>query len=167
MARPNLSAELTKSQIDEIKVHIIAIKSIFNFGVNLTPREREYMRKMGPKSVSYVELALSIAQNHSEIIPNGCNVSEFEKDVNLIKALQEIHTMLSPLYESFDDTKLLLGKECIRQADTIYSLVKLAAKNDETLNVFKSELGKRYKEIGTNRGNPKRIRIKKDKNDNK
>ena len=74
--------------------------------------------------------------------------------------------MLSPLYESFDDTKLLLGKECIRQADTIYSLVKLAAKNDETLNVFKSELGKRYKEIGTNRGNPKRIRIKKDKNDN-
>ncbi|MBI5218615.1 MAG: hypothetical protein HY958_06780 [Bacteroidia bacterium] len=83
MANLNISAALTAAQKTTIKSNVAAIAAILNFVVNLTPKQRKSLFKMGPKSVGYVQLALQIAQNHPEILPSGFNVAEFAKDVAL------------------------------------------------------------------------------------
>lgn len=158
MPRPHISASLTQAQIDEIKTKVDEIKSILKFGVNLTPKERIRMRKMGPKSVFYVDLGLTVAQNHPAVIPTGFSVNDFQEDVLLSKALEEVFVLLAPLNEMLDDTRKLVGMECMKQADIIYNIVKLSAKDDEELGKIKVQLAERFKDMGANRGNPKRKR---------
>ena len=110
---------------------------------------------MGPKSMFYVELGLDVALNHPEIIPSGFGVSEFKKDELLAKALNEIFVVLTPLNEMLDDTRKLVGVECMKHADKIYNIVKLSAKGDDALDKIKSQLGEKYKSIGLNGVIPK------------
>lgn len=166
MPKPHLSASLTQVQIDEIKSHIAAIKSIFNFGINLTPKEKMKFHKMGPKSVSYVELAYTTAKNHSEIIPMNFQVTEFEKDVKLSSALLEIKVAMSELRESLDDTLCLVGSEAMKQADEVYDIVKISAKRNSALDAIKTELGKRYKALGKGKKGPKQKKDNGEENNN-
>jgi hypothetical protein len=158
MSRPHLSASVTQAQLDEIKLNVSNIKNILNFCVNLTPKERMNIRKMGPKSLFYVEESLSVAKSHPGILPVYFSVSEFEKDVNLSQALQEIFIVLAPLFEMLDDTRVYIGSECIKQADLIYNFVKSSSKSDEALDGLREKLAERFRENGSNRGNPKRKR---------
>ena len=77
MDRPNLSASLDETQIAEIIHSINNISGILTFLINLTPKERKELFKMGPKSVAYAELAETTARNHPEILPSNFNVAEF------------------------------------------------------------------------------------------
>lgn len=160
MPRPNLSAVLTPEQLDEIKKKISEIQDILKFCVNLTPKERKNNRKMGPKSVAYVDLALSVARNHPDLVPARFSVDDFEEDVLLSKSLQEVYVMLAPLDEMLDDTRKLVGMECIKMADTIYNILKIASKENEALEKIKEQLSERFKNIGMNRGKGKRKKKK-------
>jgi hypothetical protein len=156
----HLSASLSQAQIDEIKSKVSDIMNILSFGVNLTPKERKDARKMGPKSVFYVDLGLSVARNHPEAIPAGFKTSQFQESVSLSKALEEVFVVLAPLNEMVDDTRLLIGIECMKFADTIYNAVKISKNSDEKLDNLRLQLAERFKNIGTNRGKGKRKKKK-------
>lgn len=149
MPNPNLSQELTDAQINDVKTHLENAKSILSFLVNLTPRERKKLFKMGPKSVSFVEFALDVAKNHPSIVPSSFSVAEFEKDVKLTKSLQDINMLSKPLSEGISDTYLLAGSEAMKQANFIYEQVKIAAKHDSAMDQLRVELKRRYEKTKT------------------
>ena len=145
MPNPNISAALTPAQKATIKTNLAAIVAILNFLVNLTPKQRRTLFKMGPKSVSYVQLALQIAQNNPGILPVNFNVAEFAKDVNLATDFVELDTVLQPLAEGFSDTLLAVGSEAMSQANRVYDIVKVAAKSDSNMDTLRKQLAERYK----------------------
>ena len=150
MSNPNISAALAAVQKTTIKTNLSAIAGILNFVVNLTPKQRKTLFKMGPKSVSYVQLALQIARNNPQIVPPGFSVAEFEKDVTLSADLVDINSVVQPLAESINDTLLSVGTEAMKQANQIYGLVKLAAKSDSNMDAMRKQLAERYKGQGKN-----------------
>ena len=148
MANPNISASLTTAQKTTLKNNFAAILAILNFLVNLTPRQRKTLFKMGPKSVGFVQLALQIAKNNPQIIPSSFNISEFEKDVNLSVDFVEIESVSKPLAEGISDTLLAVGTEAMAQANKVYDLVKVAAKSDANMDELRKQLAERYKGQG-------------------
>lgn len=103
---------------------------------------------MGPKSVSYVQLALQIAKNNPGILPANFNVAEFDKDVTLSSDFVDIESVLTPLAEGTSDTLMAVGTEAIKQANQVYALVKVAAKSDSNMSELAKQLGERYKKAG-------------------
>ena len=154
MSNPNISASLTSAQKTTIKNNLAAITAILNFLVNLTPKQRITLFKMGPKSVSYVQLALQIAQNNPSILPSGFNVPEFAKDVTLSADLMDIESVSKPLAEGISDTLLAVGTEAMKQANQIYALVKVAAKSDANMDTLRKQLAERYKNQGGKKTTP-------------
>lgn len=155
MANPNISAALTLEQKSAVKSSLNTVKTTLSFTVNLTPKERKTLFKMGPKSVSFVELALRVAKENPNILPAGFSVTEFEKDVKLSTDLLEISAILLPLAEAVSDTLLGVGSEAMAQGNRVYDLVKNAAKYDSNLNELKKQLGERYKKTRSKTETPK------------
>ncbi len=149
MERPNISAVVDAHKLSEIQTNLIAVRTGLDFLINLTPEERQKYFKMSPKSVSFAELAESTARNHPEILPSSFNTAEFTKDYQLTKAFIEIQSMLLPLAEGVDDTLKLVGVEVMKQANQVYDFVKIAAKNNSSLDSIKDELGRRYEKTTT------------------
>jgi len=149
MDRPNLSAEISDIQLTSIQDKIKEILVILKFLINLTPEERQKFFKMGPKSVAFAELAEITARNHPEILPSSFDTVEFTKDFQLTKKLVEVDSLLLPLAEGVDDTLKLAGAEVMKQANQVYEFVKLAAKNNSSLDSIRQELGRRYEQSST------------------
>jgi len=154
MPNPNISAALTLAQKTTIKTNLTAIAAILNFLVNLTPKQRKTLFKMGPKSVGYVQLALQIAQNNPSILPSGFNVPEFAKDVTLSADLMDIESVSKPLAEGISDTLLAVGAEAMKQANQIKDLVKVASKSDTNMSTLYKQLAERYKNQGKRKTPP-------------
>ena len=148
MANPNLSAELTQANIDTIKSNLQHIKDLLLFLVNLTPQERKRLFKMGPKSLSFVEYALTVATEHTGIMPANFSLEEFKKDYDLTRALNEINVVSGPLLEGISDTQMLAGAEAMNAANIVYAQVKVAAKSDSSLDGVRTELKRRYENQG-------------------
>lgn len=149
MERPNISASLDAPTLSGILDNLKAVKTDLSFLINLTPEERQKFFKMGPKSVAYAELAETTARNHADILPSSFNTAEFTKDYQLTKAFLEIQSVLLPLAEGVDDTLKLVGVEVMKQANQVYDFVKIAAKNNSSLDSIKDELGRRYEKTTT------------------
>ena len=151
MAAPNISAALTAAQKTTMKANVNANKAIISpFGVNLTPDKRRKLVKTGPDSVSYVQLALKVAQENPEIIPPDFAIAEMAKDVLLFGDLEELETHHSAYSETLNDTKLAVGSEAMVQANRVYALVKEAASRGNTaMSALAEQLGRRYKRTGT------------------
>lgn len=148
MANPNISASLTAAQKTTLKNHLTAVSGLLNFMVNLTAKQRRTLFKMGPKSVSYVQLALQIGKNNPAILPSNFDVNEFEKDVKLTMDLSDIETILMPLAEGLSDTLMATGTEAMQKSNQVYDLVKVSAKTDSNMKVLAKQLGERYKKTG-------------------
>ena len=148
MANPNLSAVLLQAELDSIKSNLQHVKDSLPFLVNLTPEQRHDLFKMGPKSLSYVEYALTVATEHTGILPANFSLEEFKKDYDLAHAMNEIGVVSGPLFEGIDDTRMLAGAEAIAAANIVYNLVKVAAKADSSLDIVLEELKRRYENQG-------------------
>lgn len=144
MTNPNLSAELTPAEITEIKHALEIIKEKLPFLVNLTPKQRKELFKMGPKSLYFVEYAVQVVSNHPEIMSATFSVAEFTKDFNLARSLSDITVVSNPLFEGMSDTQMLAGVEAMKAANLVYAQVKLAAKGDSSFDSIRLEMKRRY-----------------------
>lgn len=148
MSNPNISVDLQPNVVQQVIQLLQQVIALLPFLINLTPEERKTLFKMGPKGVPFVQLALTVAQQHPGILPANFDTPEFAKDVSLVSGLIPIDVVVSPLREGVSDTVMLAGVEAMRQANIVYDMVKIAAKNDSAMNDLKNQLGERYKNVG-------------------
>ena len=144
MSYQNLSATVSAADLQAIRDALATIQVKLPFLVNLTPAERKALFKTGPNSLSFVQNALTAAQNNPDIFPRSFNVAEFASDVNLYAVLADLSTSLAQLASSVDDTRMAVGGEAMKQATQVYNYVKTAAATTPGLKPVADQLGERF-----------------------
>jgi len=132
MSYQNISASILAADKTAIQTALQTIKAKMPFLIALNPTERKKLRKMGAGRTAYVQDVYNAASNNSASIPAGLSLTEFAKDVQLMKDMTDIIGWLMPVYDAIQDTDLALGSELMKQADEAYGYLKNAAKKSSS-----------------------------------
>ena len=155
MPNPNISAEIAPADKTTMKANVDANMDIINpFAVNLTPKERKKLYKLGPGSVGFTQTCLDAALNYPGIIPSDFSILELRKDVNLFTDLEDVSSHHARYFEALDDTRLAVGSEAMKQALRVYELFKSSAKNDASLNTIVAQMARRFEGQGKKKKPP-------------
>jgi len=145
MSYQNLSVTITSQQKAEIIEKIAAVKAALPFLINLTPDERQALRKVAEKRQGYVNDVMIAVKANPTMIPPVINTEEYFKDALLYNDMAEIMAHLKTLYEGINDTYMAAGNEAISVTDQCYGILKQAAKGNAALSSTVQELAKHFK----------------------
>ena len=135
MSYQNISVTLVAADKTAIITALQTIKTKLPFLINLTAADRKKLRKMGSVRTSYVQDVYTAANNNASAIPSGFSISEYGKDVTLMKDLTDIFALLQPLFEGVEDTQMALGSELMKQSDECYGYLKVSSKKSSNQNL--------------------------------
>jgi hypothetical protein len=132
-------------EVDEIfgLSKIKELTDLLGFCINLPKEEHQTLPKMGPKSVQFVDEAQLIVKSNPQMMPGDFEGEEFDKDVDLHKALRPIHLALGNLFELVDDTYFEVGSEAYVAALEVYRIAKARGKS-KTLDNVLDALARRF-----------------------
>lgn len=128
MAYQNISASISKLDIDEIKKAIESIKTKLPFLINLTPQERQMLPKMADKTLPFVKKSIEYAENNKKLVPSYLNITELKTDLQLAQDLDNLLKLVKPLTEMLEDSAMASGSEAYTAALGFYNTVKVASK---------------------------------------
>ena len=144
MPYQNIDASISAADVQAIKDAFATIKQKLPFLVNLTVDERKAIFKTGPSSLSFVQNALSAAQNFPEILPPSFDKGAFQRDVDLFAAMTELNTASESLNSQIDDTRLAVGGEAMKAASQVYKFAQNAADTTAGLKPVVDQLAERF-----------------------
>jgi hypothetical protein len=145
MPYQNISAQLSETDLQDIKTAIATIEAKLPFLIHLTVEERRKLFKMGNKSLAFVSNSLTAAQSNPDILPASFDLDEFNSDYQLASTLTEVHLRLQQLTEKVDDTLIAVSSEAMTSSLTVYDYIKTAAKKTPGLRAIADQLGERFK----------------------
>jgi hypothetical protein len=148
MSYSNISAAIVAADKTAVQTAIQTIKSKMPFLINLSIDERKKLRKMASVRTSYVQDVYQASVGNSGAIPQGINLVEYGKDLQLYRDLSDIMSWFAPLYESIESTSMALGSELMKQSDECYGHLKVAAKKstNQSLNTTVSKIASQLKQ---------------------
>ena len=144
MSTNRVSAALTETDKTAVLEALGQAKLKMPFLINLTGLERKRSRKMGAKSVEYVNLSLQGPQSFGSLIPPSVDITEFSKDVALVNQLLAIRIEVEALLEGIDDTMLAAGSDAMQYADMVYSYLKTGSKRNAGVKSITADISKRF-----------------------
>jgi len=109
-----------------------------------TPEAERPKRKMGAKSVEYVNLCLEAAKEYPTKLTVEFDTPEFEKDVDLINQLWAIRIKIGDLLDKVDDTMEAASGDSMKAADRVYELLKAAEKTDGSVSEILRRIAQFY-----------------------
>lgn len=149
MPRQNLiSAEVDNAVVTAAIQTINDTKAEFPYLLNLSAEERKKFRKMGPKSVDYVNENLLGANQFPGSLPSDFPVEEFANDVDAINKLYPLLVASQSLTEALNDTLLALSSDAMKEADEVYGFLKIASKRDANAKALVEQIARRFKGQG-------------------
>jgi hypothetical protein len=95
---------------------------------NLTGQDRLELRKLGDKTMPFVEKALEYASTNPTLVPSYLDLSEANKDLKLTQDLSSILKQISTLNRAVEDTLMVAGSEAYDAALVFYNSVKGASR---------------------------------------
>ena len=154
MSSLNLSVQLAAADKAAILTKIGEIKALLPFLINLTPKERQRLRKKGTKRAGYVDAVYNSLSSNPTVVPASFSMVEFTKDIEISKALQEILSTVSTLVEGIDDTILLAGNEEMTASDAGYDYLKRAAATNVAIQAEVANIAKAFEGQGKKKPKP-------------
>ena len=148
MRTNKISAVLAQANADAAILKIKDAETLLPFLVNASVEERKRTRKMGPKSAEFVQECRVGANQYTNNLAADFPVAEFGKDTDLYRTLFPVFVAARAFTEALSDTMLLLGGDCMAQADEVYESLKSAAKKDANVKALVDQLSMRYKAQG-------------------
>ncbi len=149
MPRQNLiSAEVDNAVVTAAIQTINDTKAEFPYLLNLSAEERKKFRKMGPKSVDYVNENLLGANQFPGSLPSDFPIEEFANDVDAINKLYPLLVASQALTEALNDTLLALSSDAMKEADEVYGFLKTASKRDANAKALVEQIARRFKGQG-------------------
>ncbi len=116
-----------------------------------TPEAERPKRKMGAKSVEYVNLCLEATKEYPTKLTVEFDTPEFGKDVDLINQLWAIRIKIGDLLDKVDDTMEAASGDSMKAADRVYELLKAAEKTDGSV----SEILRRISQFDAGQSKPR------------
>ncbi|MHB9140473.1 MAG: hypothetical protein ACYC25_01180 [Paludibacter sp.] len=131
MSQENLiSTEIPAAVVADIteKLNAVsaALASILLF--NLTGQDRLELRKLGDKSLPFVEKALEYASTNPTLVPSYLDLVEAKKDLKLTQDLSNVLKQVTTLQRAIEDTTMVVGSEAYDAALVFYNSVKGASR---------------------------------------
>lgn len=146
-----VSGTVSDADSQKIMKAIDGISASLPFLINLSVDDRKKLRKMGAKSIEYVNLNLQGAQTYPKALKAGFDAAEFKNDVMLYNALQPIAVKLQALSEALNDTMLAAGSDAMMAADEVYAELKSSAKKDANVKGLVDQIAQRFKGQGVSK----------------
>lgn len=119
------------------------VKSKMPFLISLPASERP-KRKMGPKSIDYVNSCLESAKQYPTKLTLEFDTQEFVKDVDLINQLWTIRIKIADLLDRVDDTMEVASGDAMKAADDVYRFLKAAEKMDGSVTEVLKRIAQFY-----------------------
>src|ERR1041384_8297924 len=120
MPYQNIDATLSAQDLQTIKDPFTTIQEKLPFLINLSVNERKSTFKAGPNSLSFVQNALTAAQNNPTIFPASFNAPDFQKDAVIFAASTEVQIIAESVASKTADTRLAVGGEAMQSASQVY-----------------------------------------------
>jgi hypothetical protein len=138
-----ISADLPVEVQELILSSLTDIQDKMPFLLGLSSAERKRMCHMGDKSRSFVNKAVELAVQNSELMPRCLDVEEMQRDLALLDALYPIMMSIAKLQELVEDTYRQVGSEAYEAARIVY---KSAQSNGKNAGVSSSveEMGRHF-----------------------
>ena len=146
MSYKDLDAQLSDENKDLIITKLREIEALLPFAIKVSPKERIALTKMGKKTVGFVESTLKYAKTQPQILPVYLDMEKKKEDMELFVQMEEVMSILGPIYEKMRDTSMVAGAEAYHSARVIYDSVKLAVKSGQPgSEVIYKELAANFK----------------------
>ncbi|MDO5665594.1 MAG: hypothetical protein Q4G63_10115 [Bacteroidia bacterium] len=139
-----ISAVISDETREAAKTKINEIKELLPFLQAMAVGNKKNRRRMGQKSVEFVNLGLLGAKNFGKYLPQAFEAEEYAKDVTLISQLWELRVPIAALLESVDDTIFAASVDAMKTTDSVYGYLKTAAKKDASVKKHVDEMKKKY-----------------------
>ena len=147
-AQKLVNGVLTDADQTAVKASVTTAQSKLPFLITLTTKEKSRLRKMGPKSVEYVNQTLMAATNFPKYMPASFDTQTLGEHTKLIEQLLDIQMVTASFLESLNDTIIAASSDAMVAADEVYGLLKSAAKHDSAVKTVVSEMAKRFEGQG-------------------
>jgi hypothetical protein len=144
-----ITATVSDADAQAVKDSVSAIEQKLPFLISLTAEQSKAVFKAGPNSLSFVEHALTAAQNNPTILPGSFDVNGFAANVALFAVLTDLATVVNQLASQLNDTRLVAGGEAMTSAVQVYNYVKAAVKTTPGLKPVADQLGERFQKNHT------------------
>ena len=128
-----IPAEVMADIIEKLNGVNMSLSNILMF--NLTAQDRLELRKLGDKTMPFVEKAFEYASTNPTLVPSYLDLDEAKKDLKLAQDLSTILKQVSTLNRAVEDTLMVAGSEAYDAALVFYNSVKGASR----VNVAGSE----------------------------
>jgi hypothetical protein len=138
-----IDAVLSAASVSKILQLIDQIEAEMPFLVDLSNDEIASLNKMGDKGQSFVQDAMTLAEQDDSFLPRSFEVTAMRRDVDLIQSLPPIAGRVSRLKELLDDTLLLAGSDAFAAALDVYASAQRHGKG-AGLKDSLSNLSKRF-----------------------
>lgn len=146
MLKNVIDYEMSTENEEAVVTKIKEIEALFPFCVDLSPRERKQLSKMGRKGLDFVERSMMYAREYPILAGGLMDVDALQRDLVLYKQLQRVLSLLNPLAEKLRTTYLLLGAEAYAGARTFYRSAKNAVDSGlEGTSAIVKDLSYHYK----------------------
>jgi hypothetical protein len=119
------------------------IEAEIPFLVDLSAAEIASLNKMGDRGQSFVQDAMTLAEQDDSFLPRSFEVAAMRRDVDLTRALPPIAARASRLKELLDDTMILVGSDAFAAALEVYQSAQRNGKG-AGLKDSVSSLSKRF-----------------------
>jgi hypothetical protein len=139
----SISGALSLEDQAEIAAAIATIREKLPFMIELTPKAKLALPKMGDKSRTFVHKVVEVANRHPEYLPGTINLAEMRRDVELFEAIYPILMELNQLQTELDDTLTAIGSDAYSAALQIYRIVK-AHGEGKGLDSLVEDMGRRF-----------------------
>lgn len=123
-----ISIEFSPENIDDIRLSLETIKNVLDGKViNLTPKERHRFARVSYEMLPWVEKCKGYMATNPALVPSYIDRSEFDRDVKARADLEPVYNIMRSVFESIDDTILLLGSDIYTNCIAFYKAVKAAS----------------------------------------
>ena len=132
MALDNLiSIEFTPAELDTISLALNSISDVLAGKViNLTPEERHRYARVSYEMLPWVQKCYGYMKTEPTLVPGYIDMPELDKDFKARTDIEPNYTTLRSIFESMDDTMLLIGNDIYKNCIAFYKAVKAASSSN-------------------------------------
>jgi len=136
-----ISAILTNETKGEVLKALGDIKSKLDFLLSLQSNDIQSIFKPGAGYLPFIDLALTVVDEHPEILPSVFNTEEFKKDYALAKQLAPIVLAANELIEGLQKTYTAVNSDAMAAGFDVYAAVKQNKDKVPGLKVIADQMG--------------------------
>ena len=138
-----ISLHLSQQDLADMDGALVTLRRLMAPMVVLQPEQRVELKKMGPKSREFCDLALTMLESNPQMVPPNLGLAEALADKVALDQLRPRLAQLRQLVEIADDTEMALGSDVMSIALEGYRLLEVSGKG-EALKSLRREMSGRF-----------------------